>query len=219
MAEKNSKHITKKGANDKRGITVTLAESMSGEILPMQLIYTGKTNRSLPAIKFPAGFALSFNEKHWNNEKETLSLIKEILCPYIGSVKEKMSLDKSQKSLLLWDAFKAQSTGTVLETLEELNIVRVMVPKNMTHLLQPLDLTTNGAMKKMEKRAFSDYFTTCITNKLTKNPQKDVTTIDVDLKLSTLKPKHGKVMCEVYDYLKSEKRKENYTFRMEGFRY
>ena len=63
-------------------------------------------------------------------------------------------------------------------------------------------------MKKMEKRAFSEHFTTCITNELTKNPQKDVTTIEVDLKLSTLKPKHGKVMCEVYDYLKSEKGKK-----------
>ena len=42
MTEKNSKHVARKGANDKRGITVTLGESLSGEILPMQLIYKGK---------------------------------------------------------------------------------------------------------------------------------------------------------------------------------
>ena len=82
-----------------------------------------------------------------------------------------------------------------------------MVPKNMTHLLQPLDLTANGAMKKMESRAFSEYFTNCITKELLKDPEKDVTTIDVDLKLSTLKPKHGEVMCDVYNYLKSMKDK------------
>ena len=35
------------------------------------------------------------------------------------------------------------------------------------------------------------------------DPNKDVITIQVDLKLSTLK--HGKVMCELYDYLKSDK--------------
>ena len=173
----------------------------------MQLIYKGKTNRSLPSVKFPAGFALTYNEKHWSNEKETLNFIQDILCPYIKDVKERLGLDVSQKSLLLWDAFKAQSTNSVIEKLDELNIECVMVPKNMTHLLQPLDLTTNGAMKKMESRAFSEYFTNCITKELLKDPGKDVTTIDVDLKLSTLKPKHGEVMCDVYNYLKSMKDK------------
>ena len=38
MAEKSSKYVARKGANDKRGITVALGESLSGEILPMQLI-------------------------------------------------------------------------------------------------------------------------------------------------------------------------------------
>ena len=118
-----------------------------------------------------------------------------------------MGLDVSQKSLLLWDAFKAQSTNPVIEKLDELNIECVMVPKNMTHLLQPLDLTTNGTMKKIESRVFSEYFTNCITKELLKDPGKDVTTIDVDLKLSTLKPKHGEVMCDVYNYLKSTKGK------------
>ena len=207
MAEKNSKRVARKGANDKRGITVMLRESLSGEILPMQLIYKGKTNRSLPSVKFPAGFALTYNKKHWGSEKETLNFIQDILCLYIKDVTERLGLDVSQKSLLLWDAFKAQSTNSVIEKLDELNIECVMVPKNMTHLLQPLDLTTNGAMKKMGSRTFSEYFTNCITKELLKDPGKDVTTIDVDLKLSTLKPKHKEVMCNVYNYLKSMKGK------------
>ena len=59
MAAKNSKHITRKRANDKRKVTVTLAESMSGEVLPMQLTYKKKTTRSFPAVKFPVGFVLT----------------------------------------------------------------------------------------------------------------------------------------------------------------
>ena len=34
MAEKNSKHVTKEGPNDKRDITLTLAETLSGDMLP-----------------------------------------------------------------------------------------------------------------------------------------------------------------------------------------
>ena len=59
----------------------------------------------------------------------------------------------------------------------------------------------------MESRAFSEYFTNFITKELLKDPGKDVTTIDVDLKLSTLKPKHKEVMCDVHNYLKSMKGK------------
>ena len=58
MAEKNSRHVSKKGKNAKRQIT---------------LIYKGKTSRSVPSVNFPAGFLLSVNEHHWSNENETLN--------------------------------------------------------------------------------------------------------------------------------------------------
>ena len=67
-----------------------------------------------------------------------------------------------------------------------------MVSKNMTHLLQPLDLTTNASVKKMEKKCFSEYFTNAITKEVLRDPKRDVTTIEVDLRLSTLKSEHVK---------------------------
>ena len=45
MAETDSKHVSRKSGNDKRGITVTLSETIAGKILPFQLIYTGKTDK------------------------------------------------------------------------------------------------------------------------------------------------------------------------------
>ena len=60
MAEENSKHVPKQGADDKSAITLTLAETLSGDMLPLQMIYTGKTSRSLPTAEFPEGFLLGF---------------------------------------------------------------------------------------------------------------------------------------------------------------
>ena len=125
---------------------------------------------SLPYVKYPAGFCLSYNEKHWSNEAETMALINKIIYPYATKVKEELGLPETKKALLVWDAFKAQSTDKVLSQLERLKINVVAVPKNMTHLLQPLDLTTNASFKKMEKRGFSDYFTSTITETLEKDP-------------------------------------------------
>ena len=48
MGKKGSKHVSKKGSNDKRAITATYAETLAGDILPFQLIYQGKTVRSIP---------------------------------------------------------------------------------------------------------------------------------------------------------------------------
>ena len=85
-----------------------------------------------------------------------------------------------------------------------IDIKVVPVTKNMTRLLQPLDLTTNASVKKMEKRGFSDYFTSTITKVLENEPNRDVATIEVDFRLSTLKQIHAMVLMDIYDFLRSE---------------
>ena len=49
------------GGYDKRCITATLCESLDGTMLPFQLMYEWKTERTLPSYYFPEGFSLSFN--------------------------------------------------------------------------------------------------------------------------------------------------------------
>ena len=88
-AEKNSKHVPKQEVDDKCAITLTLAKTLSGDMLPFQMIYTGKTSCSLPAAKFPKSFLLGFNKLHWSNEEETFFLLKEVISPYITKVKKK----------------------------------------------------------------------------------------------------------------------------------
>ena len=62
--KKNSKHVPKEGADDKHAITLTSAETLRGDMLPFQMIYTGKTNHSLSTAEFPGGFLLGFTKSH-----------------------------------------------------------------------------------------------------------------------------------------------------------
>ena len=64
--------LDKERGNNKQGLALTIAETLDGTALPFQLIYQGKTARSLPSANFPGEFCLSYNEKHWSNEKGTL---------------------------------------------------------------------------------------------------------------------------------------------------
>ena len=72
--------------------------------------HTQKENKQIVTrVEFPASSVLTYNKKHWSIEKETLNLIQNIICPYIKDAKKKLGLYVSQKSLLLWDAFKLLS--------------------------------------------------------------------------------------------------------------
>ena len=61
-------------------------------MLPFQLIYTGKTEGSLP------DFCLAFIQKHWSNDTQPICLIEYLLFPYIEKVKEEKVLPQPQKS-------------------------------------------------------------------------------------------------------------------------
>ena len=82
-------------------------------------------------MKFPEAFCLSFNEKHWGKEKESLKINKDKIAPYVTKERENCP---NQLALLIMDVFKGQITNPVLKKLEEHNILLTRVPGNMTHL-------------------------------------------------------------------------------------
>lgn len=47
---RGSKSVAVVGAEDKRQITACIASSLEGDLLPLQLIFQGKTPRSLPHV-------------------------------------------------------------------------------------------------------------------------------------------------------------------------
>lgn len=159
MAPRNSSAVPIKGLTDKRNITLTFVISLSGNFLPMQIIYQGKTPASQPrGFKFPNGFAISQNPKHYSNKTETLTLIDKVIKPYVEQKRKDLKLQPTQKALLVWDVFKGQKTDKVLSKLASLNVEVVSVPANMTHFFQPLDLTVNGEAKRFMKDQFTNWY-------------------------------------------------------------
>ena len=57
--------------------------SMSGNFLPIQLIYKGKTVRCHPRFNFPTDFHVTHNDNHWANEETSIQILKKIIIPYI----------------------------------------------------------------------------------------------------------------------------------------
>ena len=201
MAKRNSKSVAIAGSTDKRSITATFVITLGGHFLPIQLIYGGKTKQSLPRFKFPDSFSLSCNPKHYSNTEESLKLIDEILVPYVNSQREILRNPK-QEALLIMDVFRGQITDDVTNRLKEKNIHVVLVPNNMTHLFQPLDLTVNKHCKLFLKNCFSKWYSQQIENQLAVG--KKMEEIEIKFKLTTIKPLHAKWVVEFYNEMTAE---------------
>ena len=86
MEQLGSSHVEIAGINDKRQITLTLAGSMSGELLPLRLVYQGKTTHCHPQYSYPPGFDVWHTPNHWANEKTTMRFISNVI-PYVKAIR------------------------------------------------------------------------------------------------------------------------------------
>ena len=141
LAKRGSKAVSIAGSTDKRMITATFVITLSGDFLPIQLIYGGKTKKSIPAFKFPDEFHVTANPKHYSNEKESLEMMRKIIIPYVEEECRRLHLSNSHPAVLIMDVFKGQMTDAVKKVLKENRILLEKVPANLTYLFQPLDVS------------------------------------------------------------------------------
>ena len=109
MDKQGSKRVEVTGVSDKRLITAVFCGSLTGDFLPLQVIYKGKTARCHPRYQFPSDWHITHSPRHWSTEKTMIEYIKEIIVPYVNSQQELLGEDKS--ALVIIDNFKGQVTA------------------------------------------------------------------------------------------------------------
>ena len=165
MEEQGARRVAIEGLNDKRQITVTLAVTLSGELLPLQLLYTGKTNRCHPSYDFPSSFDIYHTPNHWANEDTAIRLVEKIILSYITQVRTKAGTPH-QYALVIIDVFKGHTGERLHSVLEENKIVLVFVPNNCTDVLQPIDLSVNKPFKDHLRKCFAEWYSQQVSTQL-----------------------------------------------------
>ena len=87
---KGTKRVEIASTDDKRQITATLTVTASGEMLPAQIIYVGKTPACLPSVEFHKAWHITFTPNYWANEDTMAAYIYNILLPYITSTRKNL---------------------------------------------------------------------------------------------------------------------------------
>ena len=196
MVQEGAKQVEIHSKDDKRQITAVFGRSMSGDFLPPQLVYQGKTAKCLPSYQFPSDWNITHAPNHWSNETMEFYITKVIL-PYLVDTKRKLKLPPGHPALLLFDNFKGQCTEKLLDR----NMINaVLIPPNCTGRLQPVDLSVNKAAKKFLRKCFQKWYTLQVCSQLEGKTSKE----PIDLRLSVMKPIGAKWLVELYDYMKSK---------------
>ena len=200
MEEEGAKRVEIDGKDNKRQITAVFGCSLTGDFLPLQLIYQGKTTKCLPQVQFPLDWSIVYTVNHWSNEETMEVYITKVIMPYLSETKRKLKIPVDHPALLLFDNFKGQCTEKLLKLLDSKNINVVLIPPNCTDRLQPLDLSVNKAAKEFLRKKFQNWYATQVCAQLDGKLEKEA----IDLRLSVMKPLGAKWLIELYDYLKSK---------------
>ena len=101
MEERGAKRVGIVGIEDKRQITTVLGCTLSGDFLPPQVIYGGKTKACLPKYDFPESWYITYTPKHWANKTTSKEYVEKIIIPYVEKVRQNLGMDKSQPASYL----------------------------------------------------------------------------------------------------------------------
>lgn len=159
-AARGEKTVAIIGAEDKRQITACIASSLHGDMLPLQLIFAGKTARCLPDATDASKAArmhLTFSDNHWSSLGTMKQWVSELLLPYRERCIEQFQLRSDAHVLLLldvWAVHKSEEFRMFLRT-HHPRVHLVFVPARCTSKLQVADVALQRPFKSSVRRAFN----------------------------------------------------------------
>ena len=163
-----SKQVEVVGKDERRGFTLMVGISMSGEVLPFQAIYSGKSPASLPTSAAPGHsrateelkfhFEYSKCDNHWSTIETMKSYVTNILAPYFDSHRARLGLPNQ---ICIWqiDCWSVHRSSEFRGWMAKVYpwIRLHFIPANCTGLFQPCDVGIQRVLKlAMRQSALSN---------------------------------------------------------------
>ena len=138
---------------EKRHVTVVLTVAADRFILPPMIIFRYKTNQIIKDIEAPEGFVIATQEKAWVDESLMFTWFDQVWKSY---TEKKKKLDFN-RSLMVYDAFKAHTIDEMKVRWSISSTNLIMVPPVCTWKYQPLDVCINKPFKGVLRNCWEDY--------------------------------------------------------------
>jgi hypothetical protein len=214
---RKDKHVQVVALEDKRQITAVTASSMDGQLLPLQLIFTGQdTNhneqRAVPKDKQTTylvnkyKWKLEQTKNHWSSLYTMQQYVKAIIQPFINSQIEQHKLENNSHALLIIDCWSVHKSKEFREWMKT-NYPKyhiIFVPAGCTGVAQPADVILQRPLKHEYKNKYSLWTTEQMMNSL----KSGLKAIDCQLTKDVKSLKPLLVQWLVESWLKLKEKKE-----------
>jgi hypothetical protein len=162
--KRGAKDVKVLGVEDKRQITACISSSASGDLLLLQLVFTGTTPHCLSKINtgqascLASGFDLAYSSTYWSTLETCEQFVHQILLPY----REKQIV--AQKILWLINCWSIHKSAAFLSWVKDNHpcICLVFILANCTSKFQPVDMILQRPLKHAFARKFGHHLSSKI---------------------------------------------------------
>ena len=106
-------------------------------MLPLFVVFKGKTKRSIEKVSVPYGFVCTTQAKGWMDEERMIEWIQRVWGPYV----------RGNRALLSLGTFSGHLTVRVKDSFHKCGTTLLVLPGGCTLVLQPLDVSINKPFK------------------------------------------------------------------------
>lgn len=149
VCKRGSKHCDRVIDSSKTSISVMMAASASGELLPPFVVYKAKHRYEEWEQDGPPGSRYSISKSGWFESTTFVEWFRQILLPYFRQ--------KDGSKILIGDNLSSHITLDVIQDCQKYDIKFILLPPNSTHLCQPLDVAYFAPMKKHWRSILTDW--------------------------------------------------------------
>jgi len=176
--------------DEKRQITGMVSSTSSGSMLPLQLIFQGKTTAVVPnhveareAVK--KGWDLTNSKNHWSNQTTMKRFVEKVLDPWRIEKCKELGLDSSkQKMVWLIDCWKVHTSEEFRNWLKENHplVHYLYVATNCTSKLQPTDVVLQRPFKHGFRKQFEKWQSELVASQLAEGVRPEDVELQVGIK-------------------------------------
>ncbi|KAF9642099.1 hypothetical protein BDM02DRAFT_3106047 [Thelephora ganbajun] len=191
--ETGTNQVTIVGKEDKRAFTIMVGISMSGEVLPFQVIYVGSTSGSLPKLDGPGSACKTANDEvkhlkfrfenegkeHWSNMTTMKHYVAHILSVYFGDQRTRLNRPNQVCLWMIdcWSVHRSQEFRGWMRDKYPWILIRY-VPGGCMGVFQPCDVGIQRILKNaMQKAALSHVVKETVAH-LSKNENPGTTVLE-----------------------------------------
>ena len=195
------------GGNSTRSIIGLIAVTMSGNILPFQLVYDGSSTDCHPYFSFPSDFSIFHHSRQGPNKESILNFMTKIVLPYVRKIRCEKGLKATHPAILIHPAL-TDGEEDMISVLQDNSIIPITLPSDCTEC--DITFPVYQYIEEHLTEKFRSWYSDEVKQQLDKG--KRVEDISIDLQYSRLKELQAMWLVAAFDHVKA-----NPTMMTSGF--